>query len=99
MVWWYLDLSIYNLPKALQFPEQDLDPTFIVASLLGLATFGVQTAKNQVTVLKMNVPNAAGGITKADLEKLIKTKSTGPVQTIRLSKHHLRLPQTTLTKM
>ena len=29
-----LTLAYVDLPKALQFPEQDLDPTFIPASLL-----------------------------------------------------------------
>ena len=98
-----LTLAYVDLPKALQFPEQDLDPTFIASVFTGvLATFGVQTAKKSGDgTMKMNGANAAaaGGITKADLEKLIEAaKSSGPVQTIKLNKHHLRLPQTTLTK-
>ena len=43
-----LTLAYVDLPKALQFPEQDLDPTFIASVFTGvLATFGVQTAKGK----------------------------------------------------
>ena len=48
MVWsgGILTLAYVDLPKALNFPEQDLDPTFIASVFTGvLATFGVQTAK------------------------------------------------------
>ena len=72
-----LTLAYVDLPKALQFPEQDLDPTFIASVFTGvLATFGVQTAKKSGDgTMKMQQQQqaaaAAGGITKADLERLI----------------------------
>ena len=44
MVWWYLTLAYVDLPKALQFPKQDLDPTFMIQRLYwGFSSFGVQT--------------------------------------------------------
>ena len=86
-----LTLAYVDLPKALQFPEQDLDPTFIASVFTGvLATFGVQTAKKSGDgTMKMQQQNAAagaaGGITKADLERLIAAaKENGPTQTIRV---------------
>ena len=92
-----LTLAYVDLPKALQFPEQDLDPTFIASVFTGvLATFGVQTAKKSGDgTMKMNGANAAtaaGGITKADLEKLIEAaKSSGPAQTIRIEQAPLKI--------
>ena len=41
-----LTLAYVDLPKALNFPEQDLDPTFIASVFTGtLATFGVVPTK------------------------------------------------------
>mgnify|MGYP000114937425 CR=1 FL=1 len=71
-----LTLAYIKLPAALGIPEQKLDPTFIASVFTGvLATFGVQTAKksNDGTMKMQNGAGgaAAGGITKADLERLI----------------------------
>tara|TARA_B100000282_G_C31556029_1_gene409781 strand:+ start:272 stop:712 length:441 start_codon:yes stop_codon:yes gene_type:complete len=75
-----LTLAYVDLPKALNFPEQDLDPTFIASVFTGvLATFGVQTTK------KNGASNGGGSITKADMERLIAAASqTAPAQTIRV---------------
>ncbi len=101
-----LTLAYVDLPKALQFPEQDLDPTFIASVFTGvLATFGVQTAKKSGDgTMKMNGANAAtgaaGGITKADLEKLIEAaKSSGPAQTIRVEQAPLKITTDDTYKM
>ena len=74
-----LTLAYIKLPPALGIPEQKLDPTFIASVFTGvLATFGVQTTK------KHN-GGANGGISKADLQKLIDAASqTAPSQTIRI---------------
>ena len=74
-----LTLAYIKLPPALGIPEQKLDPTFIASVFTGvLATFGVQTAKK-------NGGGANGGISKADLERLIDAASrTAPAQTIRI---------------
>ena len=80
-----LTLAYIKLPPALGIPEQKLDPTFIASVFTGvLATFGVQTAKKSGDgTMKMN--GAAGGVSKADLEKLIATAAqTAPAQTIRI---------------
>ena len=100
-----LTLAYVDLPKALQFPEQDLDPTFIASVFTGvLATFGVQTAKKSGDgTMKMNgaaATAAAGGITKADLEKLIEAaKSSGPVQTIKVEQAPLKITTDDTYKM
>ena len=74
-----LTLAYIKLPPALGIPEQKLDPTFIASVFTGvLATFGVQTAKK-------NGGGANGGISKADLERLIDAAArTAPAQTIRI---------------
>ena len=76
-----LTLAYIKLPPALGIPEQKLDPTFIASVFTGvLATFGVQTAKG-----KNGGAGAGGGISKADMEKLIERASaTAPAQTIRI---------------
>tara|TARA_R100000322_G_scaffold122589_1_gene79782 strand:+ start:72 stop:494 length:423 start_codon:yes stop_codon:yes gene_type:complete len=73
-----LTLAYIKLPPALGIPEQKLDPTFIASVFTGvLATFGVQTTKKN--------GGANGGISKADLQKLIDAASqTAPSQTIRI---------------
>ena len=84
-----LTLAYVDLPKALQFPEQDLDPTFIASVFTGvLATFGVQTAKGK----NGNGNGAPGGITKEDMEKLIAAaKETAPAQTIRIEQAPIKI--------
>ena len=101
-----LTLAYVDLPKALQFPEQDLDPTFIASVFTGvLATFGVQTAKKSGDgTMKMQqqqaAAGAAGGITKADLERLIEAaKSSGPVQTIKVEQAPLKITTDDTYKM
>ena len=84
-----LTLNYVTIPG---LPQQKIDPTFIASVFTGvLATFGVQTAKKSGDgTMKMNGANgaaagAAGGITKADLERLIAAASqTAPAQTIRV---------------
>ena len=85
-----LTLNYVTIPG---LPQQKIDPTFIASVFTGvLATFGVQTAKKSNDgTMKMNGANGAaaaggaGGITKADLEKLIAAaKETAPAQTIRV---------------
>ena len=76
-----LTLAYIKLPPALGIPEQKLDPTFIASVFTGvLATFGVQTAKKGAAGT-----TASGGISKADMERLIeKASQTAPAQTIRI---------------
>jgi len=101
-----LTLAYVDLPKALQFPEQDLDPTFIASVFTGvLATFGVQTAKKSNDgTMKMQQQQAAagaggGGITKADLEKLIAAAAqTAPAQTIRIEQAPIQITTQTPPK-
>ena len=71
-------MAYIKLPPAFGIPEQKLDPTFIASVFTGvLATFGVQTTKKN--------GGANGGISKADLQKLIDAASqTAPAQTIRI---------------
>jgi hypothetical protein len=100
-----LTLAYIKLPAALGIPEQKLDPTFIASVFTGvLATFGVQTAKKSGDgTMKMNGANGAavaGGITKADLEKLIEAaKSSGPVQTIKVEQAPLKITTDDTYKM
>ena len=87
-----LTLAYIKLPAALGIPEQKLDPTFIASVFTGvLATFGVQTAKKSGDgTMKMGA--AGGGITKADLEKLIAAAAaTAPAQTIRIEQAPLQI--------
>jgi len=74
-----LTLAYIKLPPAFGIPEQKLDPTFIASVFTGvLATFGVQTTKK-------NGGGVNGGISKADLQKLIDAAAqTAPAQTIRI---------------
>jgi hypothetical protein len=72
-------------------PEQKLDPTFIASVFTGvLATFGVQTAKKSGDgTMKMG---GAGGVSKADLEKLIAAAAqTAPAQTIRIEQAPIQI--------
>ena len=83
-----LTLAYIKLPPALGIPEQKLDPTFIASVFTGvLATFGVQTAKK-------NGANgtSGGGISKADLERLIAAAAqTAPAQTIRIEQAPIQI--------
>jgi len=86
-----LTLAYIKLPAALGIPEQKLDPTFIASVFTGvLATFGVQTAKKSGDgTMKMG---GAGGVSKADLEKLIAAAAqTAPAQTIRIEQAPLQI--------
>ena len=80
-----LTLAYIKLPPALGIPEQKLDPTFIASVFTGvLATFGVQAGKK--------AGGANGGISKADLQKLIDAAAqTAPSQTIRIEQSPLVL--------
>lgn len=84
-----LTLAYIKLPAALGIPEQKLDPTFIASVFTGvLATFGVQTAKKGAN----GAAPAGGGVTKADLEKLIAAASqTAPHQTIRFEQGPVKI--------
>ena len=86
-----LTLAYIKLPPALGIPEQKLDPTFIASVFTGvLATFGVQKAKkNGDGTFKGSAP---GGVTKADLEKLIQAAAqTAPAQTIRIEQAPIQI--------
>ena len=78
-----LTLAYIQLPPALGIPEQKLDPTFIASVFTGvLATFGVQAAKKAG---EGGGNGNGGGITKADMERLIEAaRTTAPSQTIRV---------------
>jgi len=74
-----LTLAYIKLPPALGIPEQKLDPTFIASVFTGvLATFGVQTTKK-------NGNGENGGISKAEMQKLIDAAAqNSPVQTTKI---------------
>jgi len=86
-----LTLAYIKLPAALGIPEQKLDPTFIASVFTGvLATFGVQTAKKNGDGTFKGV--AGGGVSKADLEKLIAAAAqTAPAQTIRIEQAPIQI--------
>ena len=100
-----LTLAYVDLPKALQFPEQDLDPTFI--SLRVYWGFSHVRGSDSKEIWRWHHENecsngaaAAGGITKADLEKLIEAaKSSGPVQTIKVEQAPLKITTDDTYKM
>ena len=83
-----LTLAYVELPSALKIPKQDLDPTFIASVFTGvLATFGVQTSKKGA-----QSGGASGGVSKADMEKLIAAASqTAPAQTIRIEQAPVKI--------
>ena len=99
-----LTLNYVTIPG---LPQQKIDPTFIASVFTGvLATFGVQTAKKSNDgTMKMQQQNAAaaagsGGITKADIEKLIAAaRESGPVQTIRVEQAPLKISTDETYKM
>ena len=75
-----LTLAYIKLPPAFGIPEQKLDPTFIASVFTGvLATFGVQAAKGK------GEPNSNAGVSKGDLEALIKKAAeVKPHQTVTI---------------
>ena len=82
-----LTLNYVTIPG---FPQGKIDPTFIASVFTGvLATFGVQTAKNKANG---GSGASAGGVSKADMEKLIAAASqTAPAQTIRIEQAPLQI--------
>ena len=87
-------------------PQQKIDPTFIASVFTGvLASFGIQAAsKKGDGTMKMNGNGngngapAGGGITKAEMEKLLASASSGPVQTIRVEQAPLKITTDTQDK-
>ena len=83
-----LTLNYVTIPG---LPQQKIDPTFIASVFTGvLATFGVQTAKKSGDgTMKMN---GGGGISKADMEKLIERASqTAPAQIVRIEQAPIKI--------
>jgi hypothetical protein len=87
-----LTLAYIQLPPVLGIPEQKLDPTFIASVFTGvLATFGVQAAKKSGNG-NGNGSSNGGGISKADMERLIAAASqTAPSQTIRVEQAPIKI--------
>ena len=85
-----LTLNYVTIPN---FPQGKIDPTFIASVFTGvLATFGVQTAKSKNGNGNGNGGGASGGVSKADMEKLIAAASqTAPAQTIRIEQAPLQI--------
>ena len=83
-----LTLAYVDLPPAFKMPKQDLDPTFIASVFTGvLATIGVQTTKKGASS-----GGSSGGVSKADMEKLIAAASqTAPAQTIRIEQAPVKI--------
>ena len=73
-----LTLNYVAIPN---FPQKNIDPTFIASVFTGvLASFVIQTAKD-----KKGAAAKQPQISQADMEKLIeKAANTAPAQTIRL---------------
>jgi len=84
-----LTLNYVTIPN---FPQGKIDPTFIASVFTGvLATFGVQTAKSK-NGNGNGGAGASGGVSKADMEKLIAAASqTAPAQTIRIEQAPLQI--------
>ena len=87
-----LTLAYIQLPPVLGIPEQKLDPTFIASVFTGvLATFGVQAAKKGANG-NGNGSSNGGGISKADMERLIAAAAqTAPAQTIRIEQAPIQI--------
>ena len=84
-----LTLAYIKLHAALGIPEKKLDPTCIASVFTGvLATFGVQTATKGAN----GAAGGGGGISKADLQKLIDAAAqTAPAQTIRIEQGPVKI--------
>ena len=82
-----LTLNYVSIPN---FPQKNIDPTFIASVFTGvLASFGIQTANNKNGG---GAKPAPGAISKGDLEKLIAAASqTAPAQTIRIEQAPIKL--------
>ena len=106
MVWWYFNLAYVDLPKALQFPEQDLDPTFIASVFTGvLATFGVQTAKKSgdgtMKMQQQQQAAAGNGVSQSRFRKTDQCcceRELHLLKQLELSRHRSRSLQMTLIK-
>ena len=98
LVWsgFILTLNYITIPG---WEQNKIDPTFIASVFTGtLSTWGIATAKKRGDgTMKMNgngngSASAAGGITKADLERLIAAASqTAPAQTIRVEQGPIKI--------
>ena len=82
-----LTLNYVSIPN---FPQKNIDPTFIASVFTGvLASFGIQTA-NKKNGNSNSSPSA--NITKKDMEELIaKATNTAPGQTIRIESPALKI--------
>ena len=89
-----LTLNYVSIPN---FPQKNIDPTFIASVFTGvLASFGIQTA-NKKNGNGASKPPAQ--VSKADMEKLIeKAANTAPAQTIRIEQAPMVLAPTPPTK-
>ena len=89
-----LTLNYVSIPN---FPQKNIDPTFIASVFTGvLASFGIQTA-NKKNGNGASTPPAQ--VSKADMEKLIeKAANTAPAQTIRIEQAPMVLAPTPPTK-
>jgi len=85
-----LTLNYVAIPN---FPQKNIDPTFIASVFTGvLATFGVQAGAKKNGNAKSSPPE----ISKGDLEKLIeKASQTAPAQVIRIEQAPLNLTAAT----
>ena len=84
-----LTLAYIKLPPALGIPEQKplIQLSCCQCLYWGFTTFGVQTAKG-----KNGASGGAGGISKADMERLIeKASQTAPAQTIRIEQAPIKI--------
>ena len=74
-----LTLNYVSIPN---FPQKNIDPTFIASVFTGvLASFGIQTANNK----NASAGGGSANISKKDMEMLIeKATQAAPAQTIRL---------------
>ena len=88
---WSASILTLNYVTVPGIPQKNIDPTFIASVFTGvLATFGVQTAKKNGD----KNGNGGGGISKADMERLIeKASQTAPAQTIRIEQGPVQLTQ------
>ena len=82
-----LTLNYVAIPN---FPQKNIDPTFIASVFTGdLASFGIQTANDKKGAASKPAP---GAISKGDLEKLIAAASqTAPAQTIRIEQAPVKI--------
>ena len=81
-----LTLNYVSIPN---FPQKNIDPTFIASVFTGtLATFGVQAAGKK----KNGANGGDANISKKDMEFLIeKASQTAPAQTIRIEQGPVKI--------